>query len=515
MFKLSLKNTLLSKPLVWNTRIVQMLIFALIFHTFYFLLGYSSVQNLRYLYEQDTQFEFISVIGLHLTAGLLLFIAVIVWLFHYLRNNPFKSFYPITKNYLRKEALFIMIILGSAITIYHSYQYGILVKSKQLSKGLYDIKDLETISLANCFLPFDKDMFEKQQCCDSVEARINREPAYDPKRCNSNSETYNEYGETITATDYEYATATETTPSDPDIPKEYSYLYYCNSPGAGIGYGTKDDPKSPTYHQIAKRWLLNKQKDSIKAVINDYIQLAKKFKIRFNLDANALTELCFQPGQIPHEVTQSLYNAYLDEETITFEGYWAEFSSLNFAPDRIKNVQEASFFSVSDWEVYGYILMVLSFLLLSFRFTRFKPWIVSVLGSGVVFIIFAIIANILKDEDDIVYVYLGFEVLCILMAMRQITGSRNKLHGGVWLNWSLFSLTAFFPIIMKLIYDQTYQVSKCINNYMVVVKEAPPIHHWIGANWDTINALNVLLLIGYLLYVYVPLAYKWQANPSE
>src|SRR5574343_414956 len=192
MFKLSLKNTLLSKPLVWNTRIVQMLIFALIFHTFYFLLGYSSVQNLRYLYEQDTQFEFISVIGLHLTAGLLLFIAVIVWLFHYLRNNPFKSFYPITKNYLRKEALFIMIILGSAITIYHSYQYGILVKSKQLSKGLYDIKDLETISLANCFLPFDKDMFEKQQCCDSVEARINREPDYDPKRCKRNSETDNE-----------------------------------------------------------------------------------------------------------------------------------------------------------------------------------------------------------------------------------------------------------------------------------------------------------------------------------
>lgn len=260
---------------------------------------------------------------------------------------------------------------------------------------------------------------------------------------------------------------------------------------------------------------MNKEKDSIRAVINDYIQLAKKFKIRYNLDANALTELCFQPGQIPHEVTQSLYNAYLTEETITFEGYWAEFSSLNFAPDRIQNVQEANFFSVSEWEVYGYILLVLGFLLLSFRFTRFKPWIVSVLGSGVVFIIFAIIANVLMDDDDIVYVYLGFEVLCILMAVRHIMGSKNKLHGGVWLNWSLFALTGFFPIVMKLIYDHTGKLTKCINNYIVVIREAKPIHIWISENWDTINALNVVLLIGYLLYVYIPLAYKWQANPSE
>lgn len=518
MFKLSLKKTILSKPLLWNTRVVQMLIFACIFHAFYFFLGYSSVQNLRYVYEQDSQFEFISVIGLHLTAGLVLFIAIIVWLFHYLRNNPFKSFYPITRNYLRKEALIVMIIFGSTITIYHSYQFGVLAKSKQLSEGLYDVKDLETISLANCFLPFDKDMFEKQQCCDSIEARINRVPAIEPNQCYGDIYTHNEDGieyTTPTPPEYDYAAASEPTSVVPEEEKEYSYLYYCNSPGAGLGYGTKDDPKSPTYHQIARRWLLNKEKDSIRAVINDYIKLAKKLSIRHYLDANALTELCFQPGQVPHEVTQSLYNAYLDEQTITFEGYWAEFSILNYAPERILKVQEANYFSVSDWEVYGYILVSLSFLLLTFRFTRFKPWIVSVLGSGVVFVVFAIIANILNDEDDIVYVYLGFEVLCILMAMRHILGSRNKLHGGVWLNWSLLALIGFFPIIMKLIYDHTGRLTRCINNYLVVVREAKSIHIWIAENWDTIHGINVLILLAYLLMVYIPLAYKWQANPSE
>lgn len=516
MFKLSLKHTILSKPLVWNTRIVQMLVFALIFHAFYFFLGYSSIQNLRHLYDTDTQFEFISVLGLHLTAGLVLFISFIIWLFQYLRNNPFKSFYPVTKNYLRKEALMVIIIIGSCITIYHSYQYGILFKSKQLSKGLYNENDLKTISMANCFLPFDKEMFERQQCCDSIEAHINRDTPVDPRRCDA--QTFNQhddgvvYEETTPALANDYAVATETVPTTTEVPHEYSYLYYCNSPGY---YGSHVDSNSATYHKIAKRWLLNKEKDSIRNAINDYIQLAKKYKIRFHLDANALTELCFQPGQIPHEVTQSLYNAYKGEEDITVNTYWAEFTTLNFVPDKLEQIEKADYFSVSDWEIYAYILLVLAGLLLSFRFTRFKPWIVSVLGSGVVFIIFTIIANIIRHENDIVYLYIGFVVLSFLMAMRTIHGRKNKLHAGVWLNWSLFALNGFFPIVMKLIYDHSGQVSKCINNYIVVVKEAHPIHHWIALHWDTIHAINFVFVLMYFMLVYVPLAYKWQSNPSE
>jgi mannose/fructose/N-acetylgalactosamine-specific phosphotransferase system component IIC len=179
------------------------------------------------------------------------------------------------------------------------------------------------------------------------------------------------------------------------------------------------------------------------------------------------------------------------------------------------SIQNDTFFTISMWEIYGYIALGLSVLLLSFRFTRFKPWIVSVLGLGVVFIIFAIIANMLPEEDYIVYFYLGFTVLCLLKALQLTTKQKNKLHAGVWLNWSVFSIAGFIPVILKLIYDNTGEIKRCINEYYVVVRPELPIHRLIGANWDLINIGNFVCLLAYFLLAYIPLAYKWQANPSE
>lgn len=509
MLNLSLKNTRLSKPLIWNTRIIQMLIFAIVFHLIYFLLGYSSFNNVRYLYNYDTDFEFISVIGLHLTAGLVLFIAVVIWLFHYLRNNPFKSFYPVSKNYLRQESLLILVILFFTITIYHSYEYGKLVKSKKLMTGIYNPNDITTIKQAACFLPYELELFERQNCCDSAAAREKRYKLTDPTYCGqgNSDEVISNNTTTEVTTPYGVDVAPYPTPTENNYIREYSYLYYCSS----ISSPDASDSENLIRHQTAKRWLMGNKKDSIKALLNNYIRIANKYKIRHNLNADSLTNLCFADN---FRIENALNDIYFDQEVIFTENS-AEFRTLNYAPFSLMSIQNDTFFTISMWEIYGYIALGLSVLLLSFRFTRFKPWIVSVLGLGVVFIIFAIIANMLPEEDYIVYFYLGFTVLCLLKALQLITKQKNKLHAGVWLNWSVFSIAGFIPVILKLIYDNTGEIKRCINEYYVVVRPELPIHHLIGANWDLINIGNFVCLLAYFLLVYIPLAYKWQANPSE
>lgn len=509
MLNLSLKKTILSKPLIWNTRVVQMLVFAIVFHLIYFLLGYSSFNDIRYLYNHDSDFEFISKIGLHLTAGLVLFIAVVIWLFHYLRNNPFKSFYPVNKNYLRKESLLVVFIFFFTITIYHSYEYGKLIKSRQVAKGIYDPKDIDVIRQAVCFLPYELELFERQNCCDSAIARSKRYKAIDPNYCGPGNTYQSNYEENDQVVTPEYAPEVTPLPqpTEDNYVKEYNYLYYCSN----IEYFSIDNRKTLPVHSTAKRWLLGQHKDSIKQALKAYIKIANKYKIRHNLDADELTAMCFANN---YKIESGLEDIYYDQEILP-DNNSAEFRTLNNAPLRLLTLQKESFFTISMWEVYGYITLGLSVLLLSFRFTRFKPWIVSVIGSGVVFVAFAIIANMLIDEDDIVYFYLGFTVLCIIKAIQSIQSKKNKLHSGVWLNWSAFGLSGFIPIIMKLIYDNTGEIRRCINEYYVVVREESPIHDWIGSNWDLINAGNFTFLILYFFMVYIPLAYKWQANPSE
>jgi hypothetical protein len=485
-----------------------MLIFAIIFHLIYFLLGYSSFNNIRYLYNYDNDFEFISVIGVHLTAGLVLFIAVVIWLFHYLRNNPFKSFYPVSKNYLRRESLMILVILFFTVTIYHSYEYGKLVKSKQLITGVYHPDDIKTIKQAASFLPYELELFERQNCCDSAAAREKRYKVADANYCGPGNNGEVIYDNTTTEVTTPYGVDVAPYPSTvTDYTKEYSYLYYCSS----ISSPDASDSDNQVRHQTAKRWLLGNKKDSIKALLNNYIRIANKYKIRHNLDADSLTNLCFVNN---FKIENAINDIYYDQEIFPTENS-AEFRTLNYAPFTLMGIQNDTFFTISMWEIYGYIALGLSVLLLSFRFTRFKPWIVSVLGTGIVFVIFAIIANMLPVEDHIVYFYLGFTVLCLLKALQLITKQKNKLHAGVWLNWSVFSIAGFIPVIMKLIYDNTGEIKRCIAEYYVVVRPELPIHRWIGANWDLINAGNFVFLLVFFLLVYIPLAYKWQANPSE
>ncbi len=110
---------LLKYPLVWNTKLIPMLIVGIVINALYYLIGYmvgtmDFTQNNDYK-DDVTFFTFSVVISI---------LALIIWLVFYFRNNSFKAFYPKTNNSLFYEWVHIFIIILSLSSFYFFYQWG-------------------------------------------------------------------------------------------------------------------------------------------------------------------------------------------------------------------------------------------------------------------------------------------------------------------------------------------------------------------------------------------------------
>lgn len=115
MFKKIQNHLLLHQPLLWNLKIVPVFAAAVIIHIILFIMGYCSgtidFSNTGNDYLPDGKFALI-VFFCVVTA----LFTIIIWLVFYLRNNSFKSLYPKSHGSLFKEwllILFICLINGS------------------------------------------------------------------------------------------------------------------------------------------------------------------------------------------------------------------------------------------------------------------------------------------------------------------------------------------------------------------------------------------------------------------
>ena len=152
-------------------------------------------------------------------------------------------------------------------------------------------------------------------------------------------------------------------------------------------------------------------------------------------------------------------------------------------------------------------------MLILFRFTRLKPWISAIIGTGVWGIIFGLLT--FTFDEDIQYVFFLFILLSLFLSIQFIRTKQNKLFSALWLHWFSFSFLGFFPLLMTNIYRATGEINKCVNHVWVTVSPAYPIHDWINDNWMTIGFINWGIGILVTLFLIIPLCYRWQANPSE
>jgi len=111
-------------PTVWNTRLVWMLLSALILHFIFFVFGFFTLSNPKMLHERNA----ISIFFENGTVFLSTIISVLMlvsWLIYMFKNNAFKNFYPTSGFKLFSQFLIYAAIIFCCSSFYLSYTYGV------------------------------------------------------------------------------------------------------------------------------------------------------------------------------------------------------------------------------------------------------------------------------------------------------------------------------------------------------------------------------------------------------
>ncbi|HWJ92989.1 MAG TPA: hypothetical protein VNR87_17870, partial [Flavisolibacter sp.] len=138
-------------PLIWNTKLVWVLIANCIIHLVFFALGFASLSlktirdfNSVWSVGGGTLFTFSILCSL---------LVIIVWLVYFLRNNAFKNFYRIDRWHLAKEFIIILLIIFSSINYFGSYNSGVRLKGRAITNRAALVKEINNVNKAIAFVP--------------------------------------------------------------------------------------------------------------------------------------------------------------------------------------------------------------------------------------------------------------------------------------------------------------------------------------------------------------------------
>lgn len=445
-------------PLLWNTRAFFMIPALLLLHLLFYGTGFFSIRSLADL-DNFNVYNDSDIWGISVMISV---VTLVLWLIFYLRNNAFKSFYPLKKGYLLSEFLLLILIVFLAISFPFTHQKGKEKSVARITGNMDIVSDINTINLAHHFLPFNYDEFAIEESCDTIR----------------------EYGEH----------------SDryiPDsLPREHSYLHYCGQMIYSYRKGVLD---RYALDAVAKRWLCEGRKDSVTAVINDFLVLVRQYggSYRFDVDEHVrnifATPRFLVTGVIPTVISNGPTD-YITPYVVN-----EPFSNLSniYLRDRSSDL----LLSLS------YFAVCFALLIFSFRITRLRTWFTALIVLGVYLILFSLSMAMGASHNSegagifFVFVSLG----CLVFSVYSIRTRTCKLYAGITFlifTWTLPSLLPILGAIREVgTYNEHYNTDR--------------LGAWLYDHWSefmVINLLTVLIIIALLL---IPLARKWQACPEE
>ena len=111
-------------PTIWNTRLVWMLLIAIVFHILFYAIGFVTLTNPESLHEPYIEAIFFKN-GSAFLNGMISVLLLVGWLIYMFKNNAFKNFYPASSSKLFGQFMCHMIIIFSCSTFFLSYNFGL------------------------------------------------------------------------------------------------------------------------------------------------------------------------------------------------------------------------------------------------------------------------------------------------------------------------------------------------------------------------------------------------------
>lgn len=471
----------LRHPLLWNMRLHWMLPLLLLLHLLFYAVG----RGTQYAIQQLGQHNF-GEDGLVYGFSVLFSILIVLgWLIFYLRNNALKSRYPVSAPRLALEFLLTLLLLFGAITPYLSYTNG---KRDALRAIISDTdlqKELLVMARGAHLLPFSVEDFSPRHDCDA-------QPA--------NTIAPGEPAESMPYT-------------APDSGKSFSYLHFCsNSYGLFQNYDMRYQADADV-----KRWLLEGKRDSVEFAIRQYLALCDKYGAEHRLDPAAQTaEIFATPGFLVR--TSIDENAYHSEQSNEVSGGKpTQFVEHYVLAEALRNGQNLSLPSELG---RGYLLpwltvsMIMSILLFTFRCTSLRGWITAVIGLGIWGILYALFSFSIGSKDGMETVWLLWVLVMAAIAISRILARRNKTLAGLAHLWWFWMTPLFIPVLLDYLATMAYRRSEPELG-MPMVDTRPQFWIWVSEHQEAIWTLNLGAVILIAVFIWIPLARRWQAVPEE
>lgn len=343
-------------PTIWNTKIVWMLSISLLVHILFFIIGYVSHSNPLSLQNSRVFEDYYSsgMIMVHIIISLLMLVGWLVLLF---KNNAFKNFYPTSNLKLFGQFVSYIVIIFASITFYFSYMLGFQLYIKNAYPDDQLIKDVAIINKAYPFLSLDYQEYKlskraypkqfKELFCETDHNEIDynkkyfklkddifqfnttylvkiterdeyREFKYPAKEYKNSTPLAYKYINADTCYYYFKKDVVDVSPfvkttaltyynfskvfyelSFEDIAYYDRYnAYSSNYPYAAIEasvYDYEDVSKNYEFNKQLAEILDRKNPEEFKKIMNDFLEVSEKYKIKHNLDTDKWFRMVYHP----------------------------------------------------------------------------------------------------------------------------------------------------------------------------------------------------------------------------
>lgn len=418
MFKDIQKKLLLKYPLLWNTKFVPMVAIGLLLHLIFFGLGYLD-GTIDFSNRNNLDIEVTCI----LFGVLLVIIIIILLLINYFKNNSLKSFYSKSKYSLFYEWLQIFVVSALLITFYIPFSVG-----KQLhQKNYYSLEETtnrcKTIATADMFIDGSFGETEIDSLASGLIDSLGNKVTLNYNPEDANTAAYSTEQESLAV----------------EAVSGYTYKNHI------IFNGKKYDQFSLVNRNTFEFTVISREQDSlnkiqvqnwlhqdnqaeVKKLMDNYLSLIREHDLATNLNMDKWFEIVYkapefyeflyiQPYLKQYE-TDNSYNSY-DYATKIGNGerkYSKYFVQQDVLKDKYEMVSEAhtdSFFKIEMILGFLYGAFGLSILIFSFRVTTGKSWLIAIVTTGVINIVYGILTAIIGIGDMYAYLIL-FTILGII-----------------------------------------------------------------------------------------------------
>lgn len=481
MLKQIQQRLLLRHPLLWNIRIIPLMGIMLTLHLIFYVCGYLN-GNVDFTPYNSEYFGFGESGTATLFSVLLSLLIFVGWLFFYLRNNAFKSFYPAGAA-LYKEWLCLLVICIVNISYIYSYNAG------------YD-------SGVQSYMPEDE--FARRIEILSMASVFTDNPRQDDGNYTEESK-------------------------DRMIPRHRDWMLY-NQHRYSLKSIFNIQPTPYGYHGVkqeflgerrVKRWLEMKQKDSVKWVMQEFEKIIKSHNQKMPLSVPKWLEMIYRPPAfVPKSIIAKQYESRGEditensEDTLTYRlevkngaryyyaNYYVPMRQMENAYQKIASSYTSPKADLELFEILMITGLMLSLFLFSFRVASGREWLLAAVGvgvTGIVCALFMVLADKAVKYNDFPLFVMFWLIILTGLFFYFYSRNFNKGRSGIALNillWlSYWILPAVNGAIINLLPKKEIGFADGATRY-----EYTPYEEWMLSHEDLFTGFCLLVFLLFMFF---------------